>query len=55
LVHVDGGASERARYFFTGVGFIAFSVLGFGKLKKTEKLRLDELRKKFTQKSLINA
>jgi len=35
-------------YFFTGVGFIAFSVLGFGKLKKTEKLRLDELRKKFT-------
>ena len=32
-------------YFLTGAGFIAFASLGFGKVKKSEKVRLGELRK----------
>lgn len=35
-------------YFFTGAGFIAFAARGFGKLRKTETVRLEEQRKKFT-------
>jgi hypothetical protein len=33
-------------YFFTGAGFIAYSLAGFGKLKKTEKMGLEVLKQK---------
>jgi hypothetical protein len=39
-------------YFFTGVGFIAFATLGFGKLKRTEKVWLEQLREKFTSNAM---
>ena len=39
-------------YFFTGAGFIAYSLFGFGKLKKTEKMRLEALKEKNTQEQL---
>jgi hypothetical protein len=34
-------------YFLTGASFIAYSLFGFGKQKKTERNRLDELMKKY--------
>jgi hypothetical protein len=35
-------------YFVTGASFIAFPAFRFGKLRRTEKSRLDETRRKFT-------